>query len=192
MVLHQTLHGYSDGHRLLQSSLDLDSSEKKSFVVDVRHVRSENGQWLRGIFHRVPDSKIQVLCIAKTWYANEMPRPGCVWTHTLLTEKTNLAILDLEILLSLFTRPGAVSSILSYGRDVVIDESLTVNRNVNPEYLTSQVSVQMRVQTALFALPYKPIFSISSNARDFEYVPLGIKNLARIKSSICVLYRLFI
>ena len=29
-------------------------------------------------------------------------------------------------------------------------------------------------KTALFALPYKPIFLISSNARDFEYVPLGI------------------
>ena len=82
-----------------------------------------------------------------------MPRPGCVWTHTLLTEKTNLAILRLEILLSLFTRPGAVSSILSYGRDVVIDESLTVNRNVNPGILDlASISRNASAQNSLVCL----------------------------------------
>ncbi len=44
--------------------------------------------------------------LARTWYASEMPRPGSVWTHTLLLEFADLAqIVDPRPLLSLFRRP---------------------------------------------------------------------------------------
>ncbi len=43
---------------------------------------------------------------ARTWYASEMNRPGCVWTHTLLIDFESLATLsDLSILVRLFRRP---------------------------------------------------------------------------------------
>ena len=45
--------------------------------------------------------------LARTWYAPEMDRPGCVWTHTLIIENADLArIKELRILLGLFARPG--------------------------------------------------------------------------------------
>lgn len=44
--------------------------------------------------------------IAKTWYAHEMKRPGCVWTHSIIinTKDINMDI-DLNSVLSLFRKP---------------------------------------------------------------------------------------
>src|SRR5205807_4766876 len=47
-----------------------------------------------------------VYCIAKTWFAPELPRPGCVWTHTLLIRDEELArISNVGSLRRLFRRP---------------------------------------------------------------------------------------
>jgi len=44
--------------------------------------------------------------LARTWPAPEMPRPGCVWTHSLLIDFTELATLpSVTKLLSFFRRP---------------------------------------------------------------------------------------
>ncbi len=46
--------------------------------------------------------------VAKTWYADEMRRPGCVWTHSLLIHKDDLTkITDFCNLLRLFEAPHA-------------------------------------------------------------------------------------
>jgi hypothetical protein len=45
--------------------------------------------------------------LARTWYATEMKRPGCVWTHSLLLPADLLRTLrNAEALLSLFVRPS--------------------------------------------------------------------------------------
>ena len=45
--------------------------------------------------------------LAKTWYAPEMPRPGCVWTHTLLIPFGLLGnTQSLHKFIGLFKRPG--------------------------------------------------------------------------------------
>lgn len=45
-------------------------------------------------------------CFAMTWQAFEMPRPGCVWTHSLIISDTDLAhIRSLSDIISLFRRP---------------------------------------------------------------------------------------
>jgi hypothetical protein len=43
--------------------------------------------------------------LAKTWYAQEMQRPGCVWTHSLLIPKSALSMVFAVQLLPLFRRP---------------------------------------------------------------------------------------
>src|SRR5207249_781669 len=44
--------------------------------------------------------------LARTWHATEVPRPGCVWTHTLLIDLADLAgIPDLGTLSILHNRP---------------------------------------------------------------------------------------
>ena len=104
--IHQTLHGYREGHRLLAASTTLPPRSEQLLAVlsdlsghvIVRHF----GEYLTGY----PLPEFGVYALAKTWYAPEMPRPGCVWTHTLLIpfEKLGRAQ-SLHIFASLFVRP---------------------------------------------------------------------------------------
>jgi len=49
--------------------------------------------------------------LAKTWPAPEMPRPGCVWTHTLLIALSDIGrIENFENLSAAFRRPDRVIS----------------------------------------------------------------------------------
>lgn len=82
--LHQTLHGYDNGHRLLGGSLEIEGRSAKTLLVmsDVSgsNLRASDESYLTG--YPLPDSRFYA--IARTWSAPEKSRPGCVWTHTLL------------------------------------------------------------------------------------------------------------
>jgi hypothetical protein len=109
-VLHQTLHGYKDGHQLLMSSRSLTSEQESQllFMSDLSGSSVAPGfdSYLTGY----PLSAGNVYCLARSWYANELPRPGCVWTHTLMIDDHDLArILDVRQLVSLFRRPQSRS-----------------------------------------------------------------------------------
>jgi len=107
MKIHQTLHGYSEGHILLAGSITgLTQRDKKKMAVlsdwDEYARRDDDGSYITA--YPLPDSRYYV--IAKTWYANEMERPGCVWTHSLLIDTTELAdFFDFRALFFAFTRP---------------------------------------------------------------------------------------
>lgn len=120
MVIHQSLHGYSEGHKLLQSSISLTPEQRWQMLVmsdpDAPRTADPNvgaviGYPLTGGGH---------YCLAKTWQAPELPRPGCVWTHSLIIADPDLAhIPDLRHLSKLFSKPefkvmdGAYSSVIS-------------------------------------------------------------------------------
>src|SRR5262249_10651964 len=86
----QALHGYEDGHRLLAGSRPLPRDAERTMLVlsDLSGSGSIDGfeSYLTG--YALPSAGAYAL--ARTWVALEMPRPGCVWTHTLL--------LDLDVL----------------------------------------------------------------------------------------------
>lgn len=109
-IIHQALHGYSDGHRLISTSLPLSSSDARIMVVmsDLSGpgVRAEPSGYLTG--YPLEGSGKYVL--ARTWAAPEMPRPGCVWTHSLIIDNADLATLtSADNLLSVFRRPSGSS-----------------------------------------------------------------------------------
>ena len=53
-----------------------------------------------------PLAELGAYALAKTWYAPEMPRPGCVWTHTLLIPFAKLgSVQSLQRFVRLFVRP---------------------------------------------------------------------------------------
>lgn len=108
MVLHQTLHGYRQGHNLLSSSINLPSADE-----DLMTIRSDWNEYVAPIgedssyitTYILPKSHFYV--VAKTWYASEMSRPGCVWTHSFVVNLDNLTSeFDFRLLLSLFKRPN--------------------------------------------------------------------------------------
>jgi hypothetical protein len=110
-ALDQTLHGYDRGHRLLAGSLRIGPEDDRTILTmsDLSGSRVTEGflEYITG--YMLPSNAYYVL--AKTWYATEMKRPGCVWTHSLLIPRDVLeAIRNAEALLSLFVRPSLDSA----------------------------------------------------------------------------------
>lgn len=106
--IHQTLHGYSDGHRLIRSSKTLTPSVERTMLVLSDMSGASMVQGFEGYLTGYPVIDIKSYVLARTWYAPEMKRPGCVWTHSLLIDNSTLAhINNLDMLLPLFVRPSS-------------------------------------------------------------------------------------
>lgn len=85
MKIEQALHGYYEGHKLLASSVETFSQtdrRKMSILSDWDEYVPDQEDSSYLTCYPLPNSPYYV--VAKTWYASEMKRPGCVWTHSLL------------------------------------------------------------------------------------------------------------
>ncbi len=115
ITIHQALHGYSEGHRQLACSAALTPKEARLVLVmsDVSGsgVVGEGIPYLTGY----PLQESGFYAIAKTWPAPDMPRPGCVWTHTLLIEFSELAALDRPSALTRLFRKPTDEALGSFG-----------------------------------------------------------------------------
>lgn len=83
LIIHQAIFGYSNGHHLISSSISFESKtlntlEKASDLAGSSYFEEFDG-YLTGYLL----SEENIYVISKTWFANEMPRPGCVWTQML-------------------------------------------------------------------------------------------------------------
>lgn len=103
--IHQAIHGYRDGHRLLSSSRGLGADAARIMLVlsDMSGPSMHPGfdEYLTG--YPLPGTGLYVF--AKTWYAPEMKRPGCVWTHSLLIPREQLSVVSANRLVKTFRRP---------------------------------------------------------------------------------------
>ncbi len=106
MIIQQAIHGYDQGHRMLESSINLTCDE------DIRLMNTLS-DWSGASLHKddsyitfYPLIQSHYYVIAKTWYAEELTRPGCVWTHSLLIEDNDLKnIRSFNEVLLYFRRP---------------------------------------------------------------------------------------
>ena len=106
MRLHQLLHGYRDGHRLLASSAPAEVAAERQLLT----MSDASGPGLptdhSGYMTGYPLKNTKFYALARTWPAPEMSRPGCVWTHTLLIDLVDLAALvNVRSLMGHFVRP---------------------------------------------------------------------------------------
>ncbi len=105
MIIHQALHGYSQGHNRLASSFPLSAQDddKMKMLSDwSEYSGSKDNSYITT--YPLSDSRHYV--IAKSWYADDMERPGCVWTHSLIIDLDNLdEKFDFRLLAGLFKRP---------------------------------------------------------------------------------------
>jgi hypothetical protein len=117
--LHQALHGYSGGHRLLATSIQLPDDISRL----VLRISDLSGSGMQPGFEEYltayPLESIGMYALAKTWYAHEMPRPGCVWTHTLFLSEKELVAPSLSYLVKMFRRPQAKSSHEFYSNGII-------------------------------------------------------------------------
>ncbi len=103
----QVLHGYSNGHRLLQASCKLSEQDSKKMMT----LSDLSGNEFVGGFERyftgysLSNNRIVLAC---TWYAEEMKRPGCVWTHSIIINTKDLACnrMTSQAIINLFRRPA--------------------------------------------------------------------------------------
>ena len=83
MKIEQQLYGYRDGHRLLASSAELDETLVWELVRATDRPSVPETELQEGItFGFAVSQELYALC--RTWAANEVSRPGAVWTHVLL------------------------------------------------------------------------------------------------------------
>src|SRR5260370_6310941 len=77
-------------------------------------------------------------CLARTWFAPELSRPGCVWTHTILISDTDVArIQDFRSILSHFRRPGSKEDVESY------EEPIHISRLFSQPYQLDESATRM-------------------------------------------------
>lgn len=124
--IHQAVHGYRDGHRLLSCSTTLGSDAGRAMLVmsDMSGPSMQPGfdEYLTGYLL----AGTEYFVFAKTWYAPEMQRPGCVWTHSLLVPRAEVASMSTAPLVASFRRPQVDGVDAAATSPVVIDKDATV------------------------------------------------------------------
>jgi len=169
LKIHQTLHGYRDGHSLLSTSTELTNAERKELQILSDYsgtgIETKFSDYLTG--YPLTNSKFYAL--AKTWYADEMPRPGCVWTHTLLIDISVIwAIRDFNILEKKFVRPNR-EELRKYNEPI----SVSLNEiNKLPRKLTN---VDIEISCCLYS-SQKPLILYADTEAEFRPSVLTIWN----------------
>src|SRR5260370_29787433 len=120
--LHQALHGYADGHQLLASSLVLTRNQQSLMLVMSDLSGPSYVAGFESYLTAYPLAEGGFYCIAKTWWAAELPRPGCVWTHSLLISESDLArISDIRGVVGLFRRPSQQLESTPYSHPIDVE-----------------------------------------------------------------------
>ena len=130
LSFNQALHGYDDGHQLLAASLDLSGAVATTVLILSDVSGSAVSVPKIGYMTGYPLQEAGMYAVGVTWGAPEMPRPGCVWTHTIFIPFEDLAIIDDCLSLRrLFRRPQQPKNLRHYERRV---DYLNVERSDPP------------------------------------------------------------
>ena len=161
MIIHQALHGYQNGHQLLANSINIprEISRNLLYISDLSGTSRVDGfeSYISG--YPIPNFNYYIL--AKTWYADEMPRPGCVWTHSLFIDIAELGrIKDLYEITNLFARPK--NKIYdSYSQKIVFSPSYS-STSVFEDTIVKSISYK------LYTNYNKQLYFASSNSKRIE------------------------
>jgi hypothetical protein len=128
IFVEQMLFGYSSGHALINTSL------KKKLIrqrdVDLLSDASGIGKF-NNYITCYPICEDGYYVFAKTWYADEMQRPGCVWTHVILVTFEDMVKSSGKINISeMFHRPNLKEGFKRYGEPILCSSK----KNVKFEY----------------------------------------------------------
>jgi hypothetical protein len=155
IIVHQALHGYSEGHRQFACSAELTTKDSRQVLVmsdaSGSGVTSEGISYLTGY----PLQESGLYALARTWPAPEMPRPGCVWTHTLFIEFADLAVLDSPSQLAALFKSPTVETARSFGRTLHLSSTAPSNCPL----ISSQLTLFERLATALYEQPQDQVWA---------------------------------
>ena len=168
ILVHQTLHGYDDGHRLIAGSLPLGGADAHIMLV----MSDLSGPGVKpppeGYLTGYPLEKSGKYVLARTWLAPEMPRPGCVWTHSLIIENADLArMTSARELLKVFFRPAGSNKRSLCGLPIQISSE------TEPDAPFRATRAQSLLQ-ALYSFPTRPVVAEVAMPLDDERLVTAI------------------
>lgn len=172
--INQVLYGYDLGHRLLESSLTITPDTKREMLVLSDMSGSSMIQGFEEYITGYPLNEVNMYAFAKTWYAPEMKRPGCVWTHTLLFHFSDLIKLNNHhSLLKLFKRPSKTSDFSDYKKSIKLEEeNISDYFDLNSIQITS--SFVKETVYNLYSNNKKSILLKAINSNQFENLIIAI------------------
>lgn len=116
IIVEQMLFGYNNGHTLINTSL------RKTLLqhIDVDFLSDASGMGkFESYITCYPINEDGYYVFAKTWYAEEMQRPGCVWTHVILISFEDLKRVGEKIDVdAMFHRPDVKRGYGEYGAQI--------------------------------------------------------------------------
>lgn len=179
MRIEQLLHGYDNGHRLLAGSVllknpaDLDAVATLSDWSEYAVSGDNDSTYITAY----PLRESQYYVIAKTWYASEMKRPGCVWTHSLLIPFGELnKIDDYRRLLKLFIRPAADDNLDKYSRTIGYENKTISSNEYEPESIDRDIALS--ILYSFIKREAEPVFfSANENNKSIESILLSTMNV---------------
>lgn len=166
----QLLHGYSDGHKLIVGSVDLPVEARRTTLVmsDLSGPSMVDG--FSSYLTAYPLTSSQMFAIARTWYAPELPRPGCVWTHTLLFQIKDIAnICEWHHVEALFERPKTDGDCEEFKGSILLEQ---VGNDSGRSHFDS-VPVGPLLQ-ALYGQPEQPVVVLANDSKHFESLVIDI------------------
>ena len=185
LVLEQTLHGYSEGHELLASSSKL-PREARRMLLSISDLSGHGFiDGFDGYLTGYPLPTIEKYALGRTWYAPEMSRLGCVWTHTLLVDFGDIAKLDaIRDIVNHFQRPTSLDRTDNY----------EIPLKVEVHGMAASVDVTegacMRILDALYGERLAPVFVEASHADEYNDLVFAVwaPAVATASSKILLLY----
>ena len=170
-MIHQALHGYAAGHNLLATSLPLSKEQR---MVLLQRTDLSGSAPIRGFDGYVSGFRLSdsIYALTKTWYAIELPRPGCVWTHSLLLSRDLLMAESVMHLRDHFRRPDTVGDYdgysrpldmteAGYGRPLDMTEAVPKRGRLAPESLIPAVA-------AFYGAPSKRVCVLADSCGELE------------------------
>lgn len=134
-----------------------------------------------------PLKEINSYALARTWYAPEMRRPGCVWTHTFLISNADLAHFDPFVLQNSFVRPTTDStSWAEYTRPYLTDDSSPNNLPTRINEPAVSRNLARNVIGALYNSPRSQVFLpqvVTSTATEILTLTIWAQQWARLRRS---------
>jgi hypothetical protein len=167
--INQLLHGYDEGHRLLAGSIKPDRQSAKTLLA----LSDLSGQGVapgpNGYITGYPLPQMSAYALARTWLAPEMSRPGCVWTHTLLIDFSDLSVISNVALLDLFQRPSSQELSQHYCQ-TLIAETITAGSI----HLLLQFNDILSLLEALYEFPKDCIFVKIQEDFSVDYIAMAL------------------
>lgn len=161
--LNQCLFGYDEGHRLLATSRKLTDEAESTLLLHSDLVPGLQSNNFKSYWTGIPVPSIKCYALMHTWAASDMARPGCVWTHVLLIDFSDMAVIkDLSDIRKLFFFP------LGPGLYEKYIEPLHMEAKSDIQHGVASDQHYLQALRALYIPTWKGILSSDSESDDLD------------------------